>query len=74
LHKVLCGCWGLCVDPCGPRISMWTQFSKWTHFDDDDVSMIVTKTMTVTMTVYVDPVSMWTQFLSGPSLMMMMYQ
>jgi hypothetical protein len=70
LHKVLCGCWGLYVDPCGPRISMW--ISKWTQFDDDDVSTIFTKTVTVVVTVYVDPVSMWTQFLSGPSLMMVL--
>jgi hypothetical protein len=43
---------------------------KWTQFDDDDASMIVTKIVTV----YVDSVSMWTWFLSGPYLMMMMYQ
>jgi hypothetical protein len=41
-HRFLCGCWVLYVDPCGPRISMWTQF------DDDDVSMTVTMTVTVT--------------------------
>jgi hypothetical protein len=46
---------------CGPSFYV-EPVSKWTQFDDDDVSMIVTKTVTVTMTVYVDPVSKWTQF------------
>jgi hypothetical protein len=47
LHMVICGCSGLCVNPCGPMISMWTQF------DDDDVSMTMTKPMTMTVTFYV---------------------